>query len=217
MKRIIACLLAAVFCFCAVISVSADNTFIYEGNAQDFIYVHEPVDEEGNLIRVMPGDHAERDMTVVNDISRGVKVNIYVRPLVKVVKAGSGVTEYIPEVGVVVEKSQDNRMAYMFNTANQQLDENSEWLLLGTLYSGGEVNLDLFLDFPITLGNEYQDADFYLEFRIQEFPTEPDDPQPPQTGDTAMTVIFSCTAAVAIVLVLIPIVARRRRRADDEE
>lgn len=217
MKRIIACLLAAVLCFCAVISVSADNTFIYEGNAQDFIYVHEPVDDAGTLIKVMPGDYAERDMTVVNDISRGVKVNIYVRPLVKVVKAGSGVTEYIPEVGVVVEKSRDNRMAYMFDTANQQLDENSEWLLLGTLYSGGEVNLDLFLDFPITLGNEYQDADFYLEFKVQEFPTEPDDPQPPQTGDTAMTVIFSCTAAVAIVLVLIPIVARRRRRADDEE
>ena len=217
MKKIIAFLMAAVLCMTAVISVSADEQFVFEGNAQDFIYVHEPVDEEGNLIRVMPGDHAERDLTVINDISRGVKVNIYVRPIVKVVLAGSTVEEYLPDVIVTVNKSEDNRMAYMFDQAAIDVDENNEWIMLGTLYSGGEVNLDLTLDFPITLGNEYQDSDFYLDFMIQEFPKEPDDPEPPQTGDTNQVVLFSCVSAVALVLILIPIISRKRRRGEAED
>lgn len=217
MKKIIAFLMAAVLCMTAVISVSADKQFVFEGDAQDFIYVHEPVDEEGNLIRVMPGDHAERDLTVINDISRGVKVNIYVRPIVKVVLAGSTVEEYLPDVIVTVNKSEDNRMAYMFDQAAIDVDENNEWIMLGTLYSGGEVNLDLTLDFPITLGNEYQDSDFYLDFMIQEFPKEPDDPEPPQTGDTNQVLLFSCVSAVALVLILIPIISRKRRRGEAED
>ena len=217
MKRIIAFLMAAVLCMTAVISVSADEQFVFEGNAQDYIYVHEPVDDEGNLIKVMPGDHAERDLTVINDISRGVKVNIYVRPVVKVVLEGSTVEEYLPEVIVTVDKSENNRMAYMFDQAAVDVDENSEWIMLGTLYSGGEVNLDLTLEFPITLGNEYQDSDFYLDFMIQEFPKEPDDPEPPQTGDTNQVVLFSCVSAVALVLILIPIISRKRRRGEAED
>ena len=147
----------------------------------------------------------------MNDVSHGTKINIYVRPIVKVVLEGSTVEEYLPDVIVTVNESEDNRMAYMFDQAAIDVDENNEWIMLGTLYSGGEVNLDLTLEFPITLGNEYQDADFYLDFMIREFPKEPDDPEPPQTGDTNQVVLFSCISAVALVLILLTIVSRRRR------
>ena len=217
MKRIIALFLAAVFCFSAVISVSADDSIIYDGEAHEFIFVHDEFNESGEEVKVMPGDTIKRKITVKNDVQHGVKVNIYVRPLVKAHFSGSTVSEYLPEVTVSVSKMKENRMAYMFVESSAQVDESSEWIMLGTLYSGGEVNLEVILDFPITLGNEFQGAEFSLEFRVQEFPTEPDDPLPPQTGDSNNVVIFTCVAGVAIVLVLIPIIARRRRRADDEE
>ena len=209
--------MAFVFLMTAVITVSADEQIVFDGEAADFIVVHQPVDDEGNVIRVMPGDVAKRQLTVSSEAARGVKATIYVRPLVKVVLDGSTVEEYLPDVNVFVEKSVENRMAYMFDFAAEQYDASGEWLLLGTIYSGGEVNLDLTLEFPITLGNEYQDADFYLEFKIQEFPKEPDDPLPPQTGDSGKIVIFACAATVAGVLVLIPILSRRRRDNEVEE
>lgn len=211
MKRIIAFLLTVVLCMTAVISVSADQQFVFKGKAKDYIHVHEPVDDKGNLIKVMPGDRVERDLTVMNDVSHGTKINIYVRPIVKVVLEGSTVEKYLPDVTVTVDKSENNRMAYMFEQATIGSDENSEWIMLGTLYSGGEVNLDLTLEFPITLGNEYQDADFYLDFMIQEFPKEPDDPESPKTGDANRVVLFSCISAVALVLILLTVVSRRRR------
>ncbi len=216
-RRIIALLLAAIFCMSAVISISADDSIIYDGESHEFVFVHDEVDEDGEEIRVMPGDTIKRKLTVKNDAERGVKVNIFVRPLVKAIGSETGVAEYLPEVTVSIAKASENRMGYMFEASADQLDENGEWLMLGTLYSGGEVNLEVTLDFPVTLGNDFQGSAFYLEFRVQEFPKEPDDPEPPQTGDDGMVVIFSCTAAVAIVLVLIPIVSRRRRRDAEEE
>ena len=217
MKKFIALLLAVVCCLTAMIPISADDSIIYDGESHEFVFVHDEVDEDGEEIRVMPGDTIKRKLTVKNDAERGVKVNIFVRPLVKVIGSETGVAEYLPEVTVTIAKARENRMGYMFEASADQLDENGEWLMLGTLYSGGEVNLEVTLDFPVTLGNDFQGAAFYLEFRVQEFPKEPDDPEPPQTGDVNNVVLFSCTAAVATVLILIPILARRRRRDAEEE
>ena len=217
MKKFIALLLAVVCCLTAMIPISADDSIIYDGEAHEFVFVHDEVDEDGEEIKVMPGDTIKRKLTVKNDVERDVKVNIFVRPLVKVIGSETGVAEYLPEVTVTIVKARENRMGYMFEASADQFDENGEWLMLGTLYSGGEVNLEVTLDFPVTLGNDFQGAAFYLEFRVQEFPKEPDDPEPPQTGDVNNVVLFSCTAAVATVLILIPILARRRRRDADEE
>ncbi|MBO5702790.1 MAG: hypothetical protein J6S71_10155 [Clostridia bacterium] len=216
-RRIIALLLAVIFCMSAVISVSADDSIIYDGESHEFIFVHDEVNESGEEIRVMPGDTIKRKLTVKNDAERDVKVNIFVRPLVKAIDSESGSADYLSDVTVTVAKAKENRMAYMFEASADQLDESGEWLMLGTLYSGGMVDLEVTLDFPITLDNEFQGAEFYLEFRVQEFPKEPDDPEPPQTGDVNNVVLFSCVSAVALVLILIPIVSRRRRRDEEEE
>ena len=217
MKKFIALLMACAVCMSAVIPAFADDSIIYDGEAHEFVFVHDEYHEDGEEIKVMPGDTIKRKLTVKNDPDRDVKVNIFVRPLVKVTFDGSDVAEYLPEISVDITKAKENRMAYMFEEAAAQSDETDEWIMLGTLYSGGEVNLEVTLDFPIELGNEFQGAAFYLEFRVQEFPKEPDDPEPPQTGDSGAVVLFSCAAAVAIVLILIPIVVRRRRRDDEAE
>ena len=84
--------------------------------------------------------------------------------------------------------------------------------MAGTLYSGGDVNLDLTLEVPITLGDEFQDAIGYIDwqFKVEAFPISPDDPDAPQTGDNSL-ILWGCVGAVALTMVLIPIVSRKRR------
>ena len=94
----------------------------------------------------------------------------------------------------------------MFDAAANETDGLSEWVLLGTLYSGGEVNLEVTLDVPIELGNEFQDAAGYLEweFKVEELPVDPDDPEPPKTGEEikiyllAAFIVLTFGAMVAI-------------------
>ena len=101
-------------------------------------------------------------------------------------------------------------MAYMFDAAANESAQLTEWYCLGMLYSGGTVNLDVILDVPVELGNEYSSQIGYLdwEFKVEEFEVEPDDPDPPQTGENSKTLIYSgiaigCTLILAGMLVVL--------------
>jgi len=105
-------------------------------------------------------------------------------------------------------------MAYMFDAAADQTAQLTDWVCLGTLYSGGEVNLDVTLSVPVEMGNEFQDQIGYLdwEFKVEEYPAEPDDPRPPQTGDNTEIIFYLLIAVVAILILFI---IWKRRKKDD--
>ena len=92
----------------------------------------------------------------------------------------------------------------------------TDWVYLGTLYSGGEVNLILNLDIPIELGNEYQDAIGYIdwEFKAEELPIDPDDPKPPQTGDNSNLYLYAMLASVSGIALVILIPKRKKDTAN---
>ena len=90
----------------------------------------------------------------------------------------------------------------------------TDWVYLGTVYSGGEIVLDVTLNVPITMGSEFQNEIGYVDwqFKIEERPVDPSDPTPPKTGDTGNVILYTgimvCSFAALWVLLLV----RKRRK-----
>ena len=207
MKKIIALLFTFVLLLSSTVTVfAADGKVTYSGNAGNFVFEpgseHSLTDLFPNFKGVMPGDTLTQKITVKNDADNKVKVKIYMRSL----GAHEDSVEFLSQLGLKVKKSSDNDMAYMFDAAANETAQLTDWVCLGTLYSGGEVNLDVTLNVPVELPNEYQNKIGYLdwEFMIEEFPVEPDDPKPPQTGDNSnmglWLALMLCSGAMLIIL-----------------
>ena len=218
MKRFLT-LLLVLSMLCAIPVSAANGSVTYSGDAGRFIFApgsdHSLTDLFPNFKDVMPGDTLTQRITVKNDASNKVKVNIYIRSL----GAKEGSEAFLSQLQLTVAHSQDNVMAYMFNATADATAQLTDWVCLGTLYSGGIVNLDVTLEVPVTLGNEFQNQIGYLdwEFKIEEFPVDPDDPEPPKTGDETnveLLVGLMCVSAVALLVLLI---LMKRKRKDEED
>ncbi len=186
MKKIFVSLwvLALLLC-CVTPAAAAEGNVTYSGDAGEFVFApgsqYSPTDLFPNFKDVMPGDSITQPVTVKNDASNKVKVKIYMRALGAQEDSG----EFLSKLRLRVEKSEENAMAYMFDAAASETAQLTDWVCLGTLYSGGEVNLNVILDVPVELDNRFQQRIGYLnwEFRIEEYEIEQTDPKPPQTGD----------------------------------
>ena len=113
---------------------------------------------------------------------------------------------------MTVAKSSENEMAYMFDASADKTASLTDWVLLGTLYCGGEVNLDITLDVPIDLDNEYEDAVGYIDwqFKIEEFPVEDTDPLPPQTGDDFKLGLYASLACLCGLMIVFLLTRKRK-------
>ena len=207
MKKIITLLITFALLLSSTMTVfAADGKVTYSGNAGNFVFEpggeHSLTDLFPNFKGVMPGDTLTQKITVKNNADNKVKVKIYMRSL----GAHEDSVEFLSRLGLKVDKSEENEMAYMFDAAADEKAQLTDWVCLGTLYSGGEVNLDVTLDVPVEHDNEFQNKIGYLdwEFMIEEFPVEPDDPQAPQTGDNSniglWIVIMLCSLFMIIIL-----------------
>ena len=186
MKKSIVFLCICVLLLSCVMPVfAAEGNVTYSGDAGKFIFApgseHSPTDLFPNFKDVMPGDSITQPITVKNDASNKVKVKIYMRSL----GAHADSIDFLSQLHLRVEKSEENTMAYMFDAAANETAQLTEWVCLGTLYSGGEVNLNVILDVPVELDNAFQRQIGYLdwEFMIVEYEIEPTDPEPPKAGD----------------------------------
>ena len=220
MKKIISMLISllvvtAMTCGLSI-SAYAAGTVTYSADSSKFIFEpgssHSPTDLFTEYKGLMPGDSVRQDITVKNDSSYGVKVKLYVRSH----GAHEDSVDFLSKLYLTVAKSENNEMAYMFDAAADQTGGMTDWVYLGTLYSGGEVNLILNLDIPIELGNEYQDAIGYIdwEFKAEELPIDPDDPKPPQTGDNSNLYLYAMLASVSGIALVILIPKRKKDTAN---
>ena len=85
---------------------------------------------------------------------------------------------------------------------------------MGTIYSGGEITLDVTLDVPITMGNEFQNQIGYIdwEFKIEELPVEPSDPEPPKTGDTSNIHVYAGMMLFSLLAMVILLFAGKEKK-----
>lgn len=219
MKKIITILITlAVFLSSTVTVFAADGKVTYSGNAGNFVFEpgseHSLTDLFPNFKGVMPGDTLTQKITVKNDADNKVKVKIYVRSL----GAHEDSVEFLSQLGLKVSKSEENKMAYMFDAAANETAQLTDWVCLGTLYSGGEVNLDVTLNVPTSLDNEFQNKIGYLdwEFMIEEFPIEEGDPKPPQTGDNSNMGLWFTIMICSLIMMIILLVWRKKDKEDEE-
>jgi len=219
MKKIrtffVACVLALLF----VLPVSAAGGRVtYTDNAGNFVFApgssYSLTDLFLNFKDVMPGDVLTQKITVKNNADNKVKVKIYLRSL----GADEGSAEFLSQLGLKVAKSEDNEMAYMFDAAASETAGLTDWVCLGTLYSGGEVNLDVTLSVPVELSNDYQNEIGYLdwEFMVEEFPVEEDDPDAPPTGDGSRAELWLAAAAGSLAIMFALFLWRKKNKKKEE-
>lgn len=215
MKKIIAILAVILVAVTSAFSVSAaDGKVTYSGNSGSFIFEpgseHSPTDLFPDFKDVMPGDTFEQKITIKNKANNKVKVKLYLRSL----GAHEDSVDFLSQLNLKVKASKDNEMAYMFDAAANETAGLTDWVYLGTIYSGGEVNLDVILNVPVELSSEYQDQIGYLdwEFKIEELPVEPDDPKPPKTGDDSNLWIWVTAMLLSGAFLIILIIWRKKNK-----
>lgn len=218
MKKVITLLITFALLLSSAITVfAADGKVTYSGNAGNIVFTpgseHSLTDLFPNFKGVMPGDTLTQKITVKNDADNKVKVKIYIRAL----GAHADSVSFLSQLGLKVQKSEENKMAYMFDAAANETAQLTDWVCLGTLYSGGEVNLDVILDVPVELDNMFQDKIGYLdwEFAVEEFPIEEGDPKPPQTGDDFHFGLWLALMICSLAMFIILLVWRKKDRESE--
>lgn len=204
--RFFAFLIAAALLLAGAVPAFAyKGEVVYDGNAKDFVFApgseYSPTDLFPDLKDVMPGDSLTQKITVRNTADKGVRVKIYLRSL----GAQEGTDDFLSQLSLKVVDSSNKEL---FDAPADQTDGLTDWVLLGTLESGGETDLTVRLDVPVTIGNEFSGAIGYIdwEFKVEEIPIE----EPP-TGDITTVWPWIAAGAAVVIIVVLFIVFKRKK------
>ena len=215
MKRILTTLCVLVLLLSLVVTAAAAaGKVTYVGGAEKFIFApgteHSPTSLFENFQNVMPGDVLTEQVLIKNDTSNEVKIKVYMRSL----GAQEGTDEVLSQLKLTVTQNGDD---ILFAAPADETAQLTDWVYLGTVYSGGEITLDVTLEVPITMGNDYQNEIGYIdwEFKVEELPVEPTDPKPPQTGDTSNLFLYSGLMIFSLVGLIVLLATKRRKQEEN--
>lgn len=151
----------------SVTSFAAEASVKYEGDADQFVFLpgsaYSPTDLFTDFKGVMPGDTLMQHIEVRNVTDDEYKVVLYMKAL--------GASDLVDQDGnVIVTKEESTELLkeltlkvtpiggqdYYFNAFANETDGLTDWVCLGEFYKGGNVTLQVDLEVPITLGNDFQ-------------------------------------------------------------
>ena len=210
MKRFITFLCVLGILLSMTVTASAAGTVTYNGTAQMFIFEpgsnQSPTDLFSDFKNVMPGDSLTQKILIRNDRSNEVKIKLYIRSQ----GAQQGTDAFLSQMNLTVKQDGDS---VMFAAPANETAQLTDWVYLGTIYSGGEITLDVTLDVPITMGNKFQEQIGFVDwqFKVEELPVEPTDPTPPQTGDNFSLPLYIGLMAFSLTGLIVLLLTKKRK------
>ncbi len=209
-KRFLAILMVLALCLSIAPAAFADASVSYKGSAEKFVFApgseYSPTDMFVNFKGVMPGDTLTQQIEVRNDVKNDVKIKLYMRSL----GANEGSEEFLKQMTLGVKAADGSEL---FAACADETAQLTDWVCLGTFYSGAKTTLDVTLNVPVEMGNDFaeQVGSLDWEFAVEELPVEPTDPVGPKTGDDTPVALYAAICAVCAGAVVFLIATRKKK------
>ena len=209
-KRFLAILMVLALCLSIAPAAFADASVSYKGSADKFVFTpgseYSPTDLFENFKDVMPGDTLTQQIEVKNDVKNDVKIKLYMRAL----GADANSEGFLNQMDLTVKAADGSEL---FAAPAGETAQLTDWVCLGTFYSGAKTTLDVTLNVPIEMGNDYanQIGTLDWEFAVEELPVEPTDPVGPKTGDDTPVALYAAICAVCAGAVVFLFATRKNK------